>query len=181
MPNVVLGLGGAFVLHRGVERALGKRAANLGTLLLLACPYWFFLARQTMVDMTMAGPLAACLGFWLLASESSDGAQRGTTPAGAWIQVVGVVRDLSLAKPNKTSEDATLFRPVAPEGASMLRVLVRARGDAAQASPLVRRAAAETDPTLRIYDLMPLERIEDTDIATGRFFVTATGVVRGSV
>ena len=104
-------------------------------------------------------------------------AQRGNAPPGPWIQIVGVVGDLSRAKPNKTSEDAILFRPVTPEGASMLRVLVRARGDAAQASPVVRRAAAETDPTLRIYDLMALERIEDTDIATGRFFVTATALV----
>ena len=104
-------------------------------------------------------------------------AQRGTTPAGPWFQIIGVVQDLSRAKPAKTSEDAILFRPVTPQGASMLRVLVRARGEAAQATPLVRRAAAETDPTLRIYDLMALERIEDTDIATGRFFVTATGLV----
>lgn len=104
-------------------------------------------------------------------------AQRATAPASPWIQIIGVVRDLSLAKPNKTSEDAILFRPVAPERASMLRILVRTNGDAAQAAPAVRRAAADTDPTLRIHDLMALERIEDTDIATGRFFVTAVSVV----
>lgn len=104
-------------------------------------------------------------------------AQRATAPAGPWIQIIGVVRDLSLAKPNKTSEDAILFRPVAPERASMLRILVRTKGDAAQAAPAVRRATADTDPTLRIHDLMALERIEDTDIATGRFFVTAVSVV----
>ena len=55
--------------------------------------------------------------------------------------------------------------------------MVRVNGDAAQAAAIVRRAAAETDPTLRIYDLKPLERIEDSDIATGRFFVTATALV----
>jgi ABC-type antimicrobial peptide transport system permease subunit len=40
-----------------------------------------------------------------------------------------------------------------------------------------RRATAETDPTLRVYELMPLERIEDSDIATGRFFTTVTALV----
>ena len=102
---------------------------------------------------------------------------RGSTQPGQWLQIVGVVRDLSLAKRNKTSEDALLFRAVTVEGAAMLRVLVRARGDATHAAPAVRRAAADTDPTLRVYDLMALERIEDSDIATGRFFVTATALV----
>ena len=102
---------------------------------------------------------------------------RESPQAGPWFQIIGVVRDLSLAKPNKTSEDAVLYRPVTPEGALMLRVLVRANGDAVQAAPIVRRAAADTDPTLRLYDLMALERIEDSDIATGRFFVTITSLV----
>ena len=102
---------------------------------------------------------------------------RGSPEPGPWYQIVGVVRDLSLAKPNKTSEDALLFRPVTPEGALMLRVMVRAKGDAVQATSIVRRAAAETDPTLRVYDLMALERIEDSDIATGRFFVTVISLV----
>ena len=93
------------------------------------------------------------------------------------MQIIGVVRDLSLAKAHKTSEDAVLYRPVTVERASMLRVMVRANGDQTRASTVVRRAAAETDPTLRIYDLMALARIEDSDIATGRFFVTATALV----
>ncbi len=102
---------------------------------------------------------------------------RGSPQPGPWLQIVGVVRDLSLVKSHKTSEDALLFRPVTPESALMLRVMVRAKGDAVQAAPVVRRAAAETDPTLRVYDLMALERIEDSDIATGRFFVTVTSLV----
>jgi predicted permease len=64
-------------------------------------------------------------------------AQRERPEPGPWYQIVGVVRDLSLAKAHKTSEDATLFRPVAPEAAQMLRVQVRARGDAAQAAAVV--------------------------------------------
>ena len=103
--------------------------------------------------------------------------QRDSPQPGPWLQIIGVVRDLSLAKAHKTSEDAMLYRPVTVERASVLRVMVRANGDPTQASTIVRRAAAETDPTLRIYDLMALARIEDSDIATGRFFVTATALV----
>ena len=103
--------------------------------------------------------------------------QRDSAQPGPWHQIVGVVRDLSSAKANKTSEDAMLYRPVHPEAAMPLRVMVRANGDAVQATTVVRRAAAETDPTLRVYELMPLERIEDTDIATARFFITSTALV----
>ena len=105
-------------------------------------------------------------------------APRESAAPGPWLEIVGVVRDLSLARPNKTSENAILFRPVSPQNTSILRVLVRARGEAAaEVSPVVRRAAADTDPTLRVYDLKALERIEDTDVATGRFFVTAASLV----
>ena len=103
--------------------------------------------------------------------------QRDSPQPGPWLQVIGVVRDLSLAKAHKTSEDAMLYRPVTVERASMLRVMVRSTADPTQTSTIVRRAAAETDPTLRIYDLMALARIEDSDIATGRFFVTVTALV----
>jgi predicted permease len=103
--------------------------------------------------------------------------QRESDKPGPWIEIVGVVRDLSIAKANKTSEDAMLYHPIAPDAALPLRVMVRANGEAGQAAAIVRRATADTDPTLRVYELMPLERIEDSDIATGRFFVTATALV----
>jgi putative ABC transport system permease protein len=103
--------------------------------------------------------------------------QRDSDQPGPWLQIVGVVRDLSLAKADKTSEDAMLYRALTPDAALPLRLTVQAKGDPAQASAIVRRAAAETDPTLRVYDLMSLERIEDSDIATGRFFVTATALI----
>ena len=72
LPNAVLALASVFVFHRGIARHYGPRAATFGSLVLLGCPYWFFLARQTMVDMTYAAPLAACLGFLLLAAASSE-------------------------------------------------------------------------------------------------------------
>lgn len=71
-PIAAMALAGQFVLHRGGARHFGRRAATLGSLVLLSCPYWFFLARQTMVDMTYAAPLAAALGFLLLAGAPSE-------------------------------------------------------------------------------------------------------------
>lgn len=75
LPIAALAIAGALVLARGVSLHFGRRAALFAGLILLTCPYWFFLARQTMVDMAYAAPLAAALGFLLLADASPDSAQ----------------------------------------------------------------------------------------------------------
>ena len=96
--------------------------------------------------------------------------------AGPWYEIVGVVRDLSTAG-EKTGEDAILYRPIAAAEALPLRVLVRSGRDATSIAALTRRAAVETDPALRIYAVMGLDRIEDADIQAHRFFITALSIV----
>ncbi len=71
LPIVACAVGGQLVLQAGTARYFGQRAAALGSVLLATCPYWLLLARQTMVDMTYAGPLAAALGFLLLAGATA--------------------------------------------------------------------------------------------------------------
>jgi 4-amino-4-deoxy-L-arabinose transferase-like glycosyltransferase len=71
LPIVACALAGQWVLQRGVARHFGARAASLGTLILVTCPYWFFLARQTMVDMPYAAPLTAAFGFLLLGAAAA--------------------------------------------------------------------------------------------------------------
>jgi 4-amino-4-deoxy-L-arabinose transferase-like glycosyltransferase len=75
LPIVAIALLGLLGLQSGVARYFGRRAANLGALILVTCPYWFFVARQTMVDMTYVGPLAAALGFFLLARAADEAQQ----------------------------------------------------------------------------------------------------------
>lgn len=75
LPIAALAIAGALVLVRGVSRHFGRRAALFAGLVVLSCPYWFCLARQTMVDMAYAAPLAAALGFLLLADASPEGAR----------------------------------------------------------------------------------------------------------
>jgi 4-amino-4-deoxy-L-arabinose transferase-like glycosyltransferase len=72
LPIVAMAVLGVGVLQSGVARYFGQRAANLGALILVSCPYWFFLARQTMVDMSYVAPLAAALGFLLLARAAAE-------------------------------------------------------------------------------------------------------------
>ena len=92
-------------------------------------------------------------------------------------QIIGVVGDLSLAK----SRQDLGRRAALPAGDTAGRTDAPRHGAREwrrhAGGAIVRRAAAEADPTLRIYDLMALERIEDSDIATARFFMTVTSLV----
>ncbi|MEO8184763.1 MAG: glycosyltransferase family 39 protein [Deltaproteobacteria bacterium] len=78
LPIVACALAGQWVLQRGVAHHFGGRAARLGTLILVTCPYWFLLARQTMVDMPYVAPLTAAFGFLLLAAAAGPEERAGT-------------------------------------------------------------------------------------------------------
>ncbi len=66
MPVFVFTLLGVYLLYKGVARAAGRRAALLGSIVLVCTPYWYFLAHQSMTDMLYVGPLTAAMGLILL-------------------------------------------------------------------------------------------------------------------
>lgn len=97
--------------------------------------------------------------------------------AGPWYQIVGVVRDFSTA-PDKSSEDAMLYRLAAPGTAAVpMHLVVRARGAANSLAPTVRSVAAATDPTLRLYDPVPLDEIDRAEVLTHGFLIRALAIV----
>jgi putative ABC transport system permease protein len=95
-------------------------------------------------------------------------------PAAPWLEVVGVVRDLA-SKPGKTTEDAMLYRPAAPAGS--LSVVIRARAAASALPSAVGRIAAEADPTLRLYEVMPLDDVRKADGLAYGFFSRVLAIV----
>ena len=66
LPVFLMALGGAYLAYRGAAAAFGRRAAFLGSVVLLTTPYWAFLSHQSMTDMPYVAPLAAGLGLLLL-------------------------------------------------------------------------------------------------------------------
>ena len=66
LPVFLLTLVSVVVLYKGVARTVSRRAALLGTVVLVSSPYWFFLAHQAMTDMVYVGPLTAAVGLFLL-------------------------------------------------------------------------------------------------------------------
>jgi hypothetical protein len=74
-----------------------------------------------------------------------------------WHEIVGVVPDLGTI--HEDPQDlAAVYHPVAPEATSPTHIAVHVRGDAETFSPRLRAIAAQVDPTLRVYDVLPLNR-----------------------
>jgi putative ABC transport system permease protein len=108
--------------------------------------------------------------------EGANETARAAEPP--WYEIVGVVRDLS-TRAVKTSEDAVLYRPTSPSSAAPLVMAVRVAGDAGVVAPRLRALAAETDPTLRLHEVMSLDQVNDADRVAFRFFLWVIAIVSG--
>ena len=75
---------------------------------------------------------------------------------GPWLDIVGVVQDLSM-QPDKTTEDAVLYRPLAPGGDAPIRLAVRVKGDAKTSVDHVRALAARAGADLRLHNVIALD------------------------
>jgi 4-amino-4-deoxy-L-arabinose transferase-like glycosyltransferase len=71
-PIFVLSVLSVYVLYRGTASAIGRRGAFFGGVILITTPYWFLLTRQVMTDMAYMAPLAAALGFMIIAIGASS-------------------------------------------------------------------------------------------------------------
>ncbi len=83
MPIFVSALLGQYALYLGARLHFGRRAAWLGGLVLATCPYWYFLAHQSMVDMVYVAPLCGAMGLFLVALSL----RRDWAPAGCGIRL----------------------------------------------------------------------------------------------
>ena len=92
------------------------------------------------------------------------------------VQIVGVVTDLSVA-PAKTTEDAVLYRPAMPGGMNPVHMVVHVDGDARALAPRLRTIGAAADPTLRLYDVMRLDQVNESDQFASQFFLRAFAIV----
>ena len=72
LPAFALALAGSLILHHGLVRTCGRRAALLGAVVLWTMPGFALLARQGMTDMPLVGCVAASLGLLLRATSTSD-------------------------------------------------------------------------------------------------------------
>jgi predicted permease len=72
-----------------------------------------------------------------------------------WIEIVGVVRDLGMIG---GADGAGLYRPLASSHAAV-HVAVHVQGAPESYGDRLRAVASRVEPTLRVYDVMPLDRV----------------------
>jgi len=75
-------------------------------------------------------------------------------PPGPWTDIIGLVRDLGMGG----TDGVGLYRPLASDAATV-HVAVHVPGGPEAFGDRLRALANRVDPTLRVYDLMPLDRV----------------------
>ena len=90
-----------------------------------------------------------------------------------WLEIVGVVKDGTFP-PDKTMANAMLYRPVAPNGA-WWRIIVHSRSN--EAAARLRSAAAATDPQIRLFGAMTIQREQERDAQQVGFYMKALWII----
>lgn len=90
-------------------------------------------------------------------------------PAGPWIEIVGVVADLT-DDTNKAADDSWLYLPAAPDTTTPLYIAIRARTTIAAAVAQLRGIALDVDPALRVIEVMTIDQLSDADRVALDFF-----------
>jgi putative ABC transport system permease protein len=94
---------------------------------------------------------------------------------GAWLEVVGVVRDVGL-DPTALGESEFIYTPASVAALPTPHLAVRVRGDAGSFEQKLRETAARVAPDLRLHDVMTLEEAIWLDSFDG-VLMTATIVI----
>ena len=90
-----------------------------------------------------------------------------------WYEIVGVVPNLGMAYGDGRGDPkvAGVYHPVAAGSLMPVRMAVHVPGRAGSFAPELRRLAAATDPTLRLYDLMTMDRLTQAELEFYAFWI----------
>jgi hypothetical protein len=101
-------------------------------------------------------------------------AERKGKPAGPWIEIIGVIRDLT-DETNKPPGDAVMYRPALPDALPALHLAVHAKGSPSAVMSRIRIIASEVDPTLRLIEMQTLDKVGESDRLALDFFARMMG------
>jgi putative ABC transport system permease protein len=124
---------------------------------------------QTFVQQVLKG--GNPIGQYVRQAQGAD-----VPEPGPWYEIVGVVADLTRA-PQKWYRDAVLYFPGTPGLSSRLHMAIHVGGNASAFAPRLRALAAEVDPTLRLYEVMRLDQLDDVEQLGLSFFIRVIAVV----
>jgi putative ABC transport system permease protein len=89
---------------------------------------------------------------------------RKAGPDEPWYEIVGVVKDLGMSVGEWDPKIAGFYHPAAPSAAYPLRLAIHVKGDPAAFGPRLRSIAGSVDPSLRLYDPMPLSQVSQSEL-----------------
>jgi len=107
-----------------------------------------------------------------LLSEGAAGRDGGAAVPSPWLEIVGVVQDLQASRLDREVAPPMVYYRVAPAELQTVDLLVRVRGDAADAAARLRRITATLDPDLR---LGPVENL--ATVRNPRYLAMAVGIL----
>jgi predicted permease len=103
---------------------------------------------------------------------------RNGEAAGPWIEIVGVVSDLT-ADSGKHTNDAVVYRPAAAEDVHPIRIAVHAKNNPTAMLTRLRVIASEIDGSMRLDGLMTLDQAGAVDRVALDFFVRMLAGIGG--
>jgi putative ABC transport system permease protein len=141
------------------------------------------IVNQSFVEKVLGGRNA--IGRRIRYTWASGGGQplpaTNALPSGSvppWVEIVGVVRDLGMSQePNPNT--AGVYFPLTLRAVSAVMVAARVSGDMAEATNALRSIARNADPTLRVSDVQPLNRIPENGLRTVGYVVRMLGMAGG--
>jgi putative ABC transport system permease protein len=95
-------------------------------------------------------------------------------PPGPWIEIIGLVRDLGVGG----TDGVGLYRPL-PVDAATLHVAVHVSGAPEAFGNRLRMVADRVEPTLRVYDLVPLDRVGADQALESQYLSRVLAVLSG--
>jgi putative ABC transport system permease protein len=101
-------------------------------------------------------------------------AERKGVSAGPWIEIIGVIRDLT-DDTNKPPGDSVMYRPAPPEAIPTLHVAVHTKGNPSAMMSRIRIIANEVEPTLRLIEMQTLDQVGEQDQLALDFFARLLG------
>lgn len=93
---------------------------------------------------------------------------------GPWIEIIGVVRDLGMGGNNGVG----LYRPL-PGDSSTVHLALHVEGAPASYADRLRATASRVAPTLRMYDVMPLDRVGSDQWLESQYLARLLTVLSG--
>jgi putative ABC transport system permease protein len=90
--------------------------------------------------------------------------------AGPWLEIVGVVRDVTVMR-DKEPHDAVLYRPLGANTPPPVRLVVRTQGPAPAMAQRMQSVAVSVSPDARIGSVITLSRLADEEALPMRFFL----------